>query len=418
MNVPIDLQHTFLARQPILDRDQNLVAYELLFRSGGGPTADVSDDLQASASVIIHAFGEMGVREVLGDRRGFVNISADLLLSDMVELLPKEQVVLELLETIAVTDEIVERCRALKKEGFALALDDFFRLDETLRPLLDLVEVVKIDLTLVEPSALEGMVHQLQAWPVKLLAEKVDRPEQAQRCLALGFDLFQGYYFAMPAVLSGKRVDPSTLALLHLLGLVLGDAETVEIEQAFKHDPTLTYNLLRLVNSVGSGVTQKINSLKHAIVVLGRRQLQRWLQLLLFTLHHRASSQYPSPLMQLAATRGRLLELLAGHEPGRDPDYQDRAFMAGLMSLLDALLEMSLADIITHLNLSDEVRLALLERGGPLGRLLRLAERSEQGDFEGTAELLRQCPWLDPNALTTAQLEAMAWAEEIGIPAR
>ncbi len=414
---PSHLQQIFLARQPILDRAQNLVAYELLFRTGEGPTADVRDDLQATASVIIHAFSEMGVREVLGDKRGFVNVSADLLLSDMVELLPKDQVVLELLETIAISEEIVDRCRALKNKGFTLALDDFVSLDDVYRPLLGIVDVVKIDLTIVDPSVLAGMVRQLQAWPVKLLAEKVDHPEQAQRCLALGFDLFQGYYFAMPSVLSGKRVDPSTLVLLNLLGLVLGDAEIAEIEQAFKHDPNLTYNLLRLVNSVGSGVTQKINSLKHAIVVLGRRQLQRWLQLLLFTMHHRTSFQYPSPLMQLAATRGRLLEILAGREHTGDPDHQDRAFMAGIMSLLDVLLEMPLADIVAHLNLAEDVRLALLERRGALGRLLLLAERLEQGNFEATADLLRQSPAMDLKALTEAQLEAMAWANDIASPA-
>lgn len=409
------LRQIFLARQPILDRDQDLFAYELLFRSGDTATAEVGDDLQATASVIIHAFSEMEVGEVLGDKPGFVNVSADLLLSDMVELLPRDQVVLELLETVAIDEEIVERCRALRAMGFILALDDFVSLDDCYRPLLDIVDVVKIDLMAVDPAHLADLARQLRAWPVRLLAEKVDRPEQTEHCLALGFSLFQGYYFARPMLLSGKRVAPSTLALLSLLGLVLGDAEIAEIEQAFKHDPNLTYNLLRLVNSVGSGVAHKINSLKHAIVVLGRRQLQRWLQLLLFTAHQRGTGHYPSPLMQLAATRGRLLEILAGHQGG-DPEHQDQAFMVGIMSLLDALLEMPLADIVARLNLAEAVRLALLEREGPLGRLLQLAERLEQGDFAATADLLRQSPGLELEAVTEAQLEAMTWANDIANP--
>lgn len=410
------LRQIFLARQPILDRNQDLFAYELLFRSGDTATAEVGDDLQATANVIIHAFSEMEVGEVLGDKPGFVNVSADLLLSDMVGLLPRDQVVLELLETIAIDEEIVARCRTLKAMGFTLALDDFVSLDDGYRPLLDIVDVVKIDLMAVDPAHLADLTRQLQAWPVRLLAEKVDRPEQTEHCLALGFSLFQGYYFARPMLLSGKRVAPSTLALLNLLGLVLGDAEIAEIELAFKHDPNLTYNLLRLVNSVGSGVTHQINSLKHAIVVLGRRQLQRWLQLLLFTAHQRGADHYPSPLMQLAATRGRLLEILAGREGKGDPEHQDRAFMVGIMSLLDALLEMPLADILARLNLAEEVRLALLEREGPLGRLLRLAERLEQGDFAATADLLRQSPGLELNAVTDAQLEAMTWANDIANP--
>jgi len=169
-------QNIFLARQPILDRNQRIVAYELLFRAGNTSGAAVTDDMQSTASVIHHAFSEMGVQTVLGSQLGFINVSADMLLSDMIELLPRAQVVLELLETIRVDEAIIERCRALKQLGFTLALDDFI-FDESYRPLLPLVDIIKVDLLLHDQEQLRVIVNQLKQWPVRLLAEKVDRAE-------------------------------------------------------------------------------------------------------------------------------------------------------------------------------------------------------------------------------------------------
>ena len=399
----------FLGRQPILDRDQRLVAYELLFRSGQVNASDFTDDLQATASVINHAFSEMGIQAVLGPHLGFINVSADMLHSDMIELLPREQVVLELLETIEINGDIVSRCHELRKKGFSLALDDFV-FDEAYLPLLGIVDIVKIDLLLHTPEELRNAVQRLKPWPVRLLAEKVDSAEQAQYCMELGFDLFQGYYFAKPSILSVKRADPAHLSLMKLLGLVLGDAETHEIEQAFKQSPGLTYNLMRLVNSVAASVGKKIGSVSQAIMVLGRRQLQRWLQLSLFTLQ--PGSRYPSPLMQLAATRGKFMEILAGKE-NPDRDYCDEAFMTGILSLFDVLLGMLHEEIITQLNLTENVRMALLQREGDLGRLLLLAEYVEQADRTSAAALLAKSPGLSLHDLTQAELEALAWVNDV-----
>lgn len=409
-----DDREIFIGRQPILDRNQNLAAFELLFRSGLSGGAVISDDLQATATVITRSFSDLGLHAVLGKYRGFINVSSNLLMSDMLELLPQEQVVLELLETVEITDNIVARCRDLKAMGFSLALDDFISFDPVYEPLLEIVEVVKIDLLQLDVPALEQLVRQLKPWPVQLLAEKVDSAEQAERCRQLGFDLFQGYYFAKPVVLTGKRSDPSKLALLKLLGLILSDAETNEIEQAFKHNPTLSYNLMRLVNSVATGLSHKINSLSQAIVVLGRRQLQRWLQLLLFTVDNNGDAVFPTPLMQLAATRGKMAELLAQTTHPRDRDYQDRAFTAGIMSLLDTLLGMPIQDIVQQLNLAEDVQQALLAREGPIGRLLQLAEKQEANDLEGTAAVLAQEPDLTLGDVTRAGVEAMLWANTIG----
>ncbi|MHB1085717.1 MAG: EAL and HDOD domain-containing protein [Thiobacillus sp.] len=399
----------FLGRQPILDRDQRIVAYELLFRTGNTLGVTVTDDMHATASVIHHAFSEMGIQAVLGSQLGFINISAEMLLSDMVELLPKEQVVLELLETISVNDAVIERCRALRQQGFTLALDDFV-FTENRRPLLALVDIVKVDLLLHSQDELRAVVDQLKQWPVKLLAEKVDSAEQAAYCLALGFDLFQGYYFARPSVLTAKRAGPSQLALIQLLGLVLKDADTHHIELVFKQHPNLTYNLMRLVNSVASGVHCSITSVAQAILVLGRSQLQRWLQLLLFTLQN--DSPYPSPLLLLAATRGKMMELLSAKQQ-RSAEYCDEAFMAGILSLIDSLIDKPLADIVSELNLGKRLAGALLHREGELGALLQLVESVEQADLTQAHVLLAQTETLSLSDLTAAEIEAMSWTNQI-----
>jgi c-di-GMP-related signal transduction protein len=403
------MQDIFLGRQPILDRDQRIVAYELLFRLGHTTDADVTDDMAATASVIHHAFSEMGVQTVLGTQLGFINVSTEMLLSDLLELLPREQVVLELLETIVVTDAVVERCQALKQLGFTLALDDFVY-DDSYLPLLDLVDIVKVDILLHSRDELQTVVTQLKQWPVKLLAEKVDSAEQATYCQSLGFDLFQGYYFARPLVLSAQRADPSQLALLQLQGLILRDADIQSIEQIFKQHPNLTYNLLRLVNSVAVGVNRSIASVAQAIMVLGRTQLLRWLQLLLFTLH--CDAAYPNPLLLLAATRGKMMELLAGRQQ-RNAAYCDEAFMAGILSLIDTLINKPLTEIISELNLGERLAAALQGREGELGALLKLVESVEHPDPALTRTLLKQAGDLSLSDLTTAEIEAMTWANQV-----
>lgn len=396
----------FLGRQPILDREQRIVAYELLFRTGNTASIAVTDDMQATASVIHHAFSEMGVHTVLGTQLGFINVSADMLMSDMVELLPKEQVVLELLETIVIDTSVIDRCRALKQRGFTLALDDFVY-DDSYRPLLAMVDIIKVDLLLHTQDELRNVVSTLKQWPVKLLAEKVDSAEQAAHCLALGFDLFQGYYFARPSVLTARRADPSQLALIQLLGLVMKDADSPQIEQVFKQHPNLTYNLLRLVNSVACGARRSITSLSQAIMVLGRTQLQRWLQLLMFAL--KGSSAYPSPLLLLAATRGKMMELLAA----RQQQNVEEAFMAGILSLIDTLIDKPLAEIVAELSLGKSMEAALLRREGDLGVLLKLVEAVEQADLTQVHAWLQEAGTLTLADLTTIGIDAMSWANQV-----
>lgn len=403
------MQEIFLGRQPILDRNHDLVAYELLFRSDQTTQAGIADNVSASASVIVNAYAELGIQNMLGKQRGFINVDAELLMSDMLHLLPKSKVVLELLGTMEITAEVVRRCGELRSMGYQLALDDVGEVNDRIKPLLPLVNVVKVDLLQIEAKVLPDIIHSLKPWPLLLLAKKVDSVEQARSCMKLGFHLFQGYHFACPQIISGKRVDLSRVGLMRLLGLIMQDAEAADIEEEFRHHPNMTYNLMRIVNSVASGPPHKIGSLRQGIVVLGRKQLQRWVLLLLYTAG-RGSSQLVSPLMQMAATRGKLMELIAIADRPYDRDYHERAFMTGILSLLDTLLSAPLLEILDQLNLLDEVKAALLSREGRLGQLLMLLEKKEGNDTKAVSSILAGLSFLNLGELITAELEAICWA--------
>lgn len=406
------MDNIFLGRQPILDRQQNLVAYELLFRPGQVDSVHVADNVNASANVLVNAYGQLGIQRVLGNQRGFINVNQELLLSDAILLLPHQHVVLELLESIVITPEIVQRCLDLKQKGYHLALDDVTTIDERLESLLPIVNVVKVDVLALTDAAIEQLITRLKRWPVVLLAEKVENPVRARLCMDLGFELFQGFFFAKPEIVSGKQIEPSNLSMLQLLSLVMQDGEIEKIEQLLKHQPGLSYNLLRMVNSVAGGLPQKVGSIKQAVMVLGYQQLQRWVQLLLYAVNSSGENN-TNALMQTAAIRGRLMELIAAMDRPHDKSYQDRAFMTGIMSLLDALLGMNIQEVVDKLEMPEEMTRALLKREGRLGQQLLLVEASEENDLIQVDKIIVDLGFLDTSALTHAELSALEWAGQI-----
>jgi EAL and modified HD-GYP domain-containing signal transduction protein len=404
-------RNIFLGRQPILDRQKRIFGYELLFRAADTLHADIDDISFAQTSVISNVLSNFGITAVLGKHKGFINVTVDFLMNDILEILPVDKVVIELLETITVTESVLERCRELKARGFLLALDDNIYHPDY-EPLYDIVDIVKIDILQIPPEQVRKMVEILENRNLTLLAEKVETTQQFHDCLALGFHLFQGYFFARPAVLNTKRADVAGATLLKLLQLVCADAEIEEIEETFKHNPTLTYNLLRLVNSVVIGMKERIRTLRHALVVLGMQQLKRWVQLALFA--SQSVGGAGNPLLETAATRGRLMEILSSRQaveiPGRD--YSDSAFMTGVLSLIDVLLELPMEEILDQLNLNEEVRRALISREGHLGGLLLLTEKLENLHFSDMQKLLDESR-CSIESLLEAQLAAIDWANRL-----
>ncbi|TXI16564.1 MAG: HDOD domain-containing protein [Nitrosomonas sp.] len=404
----------FLGRQPILDRNHNLVAFELLFRQEETEEkVTVTDDLSASANVIVNAYGQLGIQNVLGRQRGFINANPDLIMSDIISLLPCKHVVLEVREPETVSVEFIKRCNELRQKGYQFALDNIISINSKIEQLLAIVSVVKVDVLALTKDQLAELVTKLNRWPVLLLALKVENREQETQCMQLGFQMFQGYYFAKPEVMAVKRADPGKLSLLKLLTLVMGDNEIEEIEKEFKHQPGLSYNLMRMVNSAANGLPQKINSIKHAIMILGRKQLQRWIQLLLYSANQSDDSM-SNALMQTAATRGKFMELIAVAERPHDKNHHERAFMVGILSLLDTLLGIEMQQIIDKLGIPEDMSQALLTRDGRLGLALKLIEANEKGDIAMIQSVLSHLDFLSLSELADMEMQSIGWANRIG----
>ncbi|WP_051278781.1 EAL and HDOD domain-containing protein [Chitinilyticum aquatile] len=373
-----------IGRQPIINRQGELFAYELLFRNSHANRADVVDDFAATSHVIRNAFSEFGLTHVLDNHVGFINVSADLLLSDTIELLPANAVVLEILETVELTPAVVARCLELAGKGFTLALDDVLQLDEAHRPILPCISYIKIDLPACSREQIEAAVAAFRPFGVKLLAEKIDSQEEYEFCHQLGFDLFQGYFFARPTILSRSNSNPPNWALLQLLGMLNRDAPVSELVQAFKPSPQLSFTLLKLVNSVACGAPCHIDSIERAIAILGRRQLMRWVQLLLFTRQEQGLPKQ-DPLINLAVCRARLMELLVKSRHPGNRSLSEQGFMVGLLSLLEALYHQPKESLLTPLQLQDDVHAALLHGRGVLGELLGEIETMESSTPSGNS---------------------------------
>jgi EAL and modified HD-GYP domain-containing signal transduction protein len=401
-----------LGRQPILDRNQALFGYELLFRDAPVGGAQVATDLSATAAVIAHA-GQLGLEKVMGDALGFIHVDGAVLTSDIFVFLPRDRVVLEVLATVEASAALLERMAELASHGFRFALDGVNEMTPNLERLLPMVDFIKLNMRATALPALAQMAPRFKRDNKQLMAEKVESRAEFDTCRELGIDYFQGYYFAKPVVISGRKLTPSQLAVMELMKLVTSDAENIEIERAVKRDVTLALNLLRLVNTPAVGMRQRIDSVSQALLVLGRRQLQRWLQIMLYA-DPGQRGHSASPLLMLATTRGRLLELLAQRLRPSMRNVADIAFTVGIMSLMDALFGIPMAEIVTQIPVIDDVALALTHRSGFFGELLRLAESIEQMDEAEdlvTPSLKKLA--ISSDELVEFEVAAFAWSDTV-----
>jgi c-di-GMP-related signal transduction protein len=400
----------FLGRQPIVGRQSELVAYELLFRSGQHESAGVVDDFAATATVIDNAFSSLGIHRALGDCKGFINVDAVVLMSDLVELLPRDRVVLEILEHVEMSDALVERCKQLKAAGYALALDDVVGIQAKEKTVLDYVDYVKFDIRAVTLPQLAELVRQVRNHGVKLLAEKVETVEQFESCKAIGFDLFQGYFFARPIVLTGHVVQPSKLVLIRILRLLANDADNDTLEATLKEAPDVAVRMLRMASSVACQQVRRVTSLRDAIFLLGRQQIGRLVQIMLVA-QRDGEDLRADPLVQMAAIRGRLMENLAAYRGVGH--LREEAFTIGILSLADSLFGQSMNDLLDMLTLDETLRRALVGREGELGRLLLLVEACEGTDEEAFSSISRMLGPARAMDFNRMQVEAIRWASAL-----
>jgi len=398
-----------LTRLAIVDTKGEVQAYELVFRAEEGQ----QQGLSATLAVIAHTLNVSGVESVLGKQLGFVPVSVDMLLDTAIELLPAQQVVLVIHdEIIAITDELLLRCIALKKMGFKLAMKGFVDRPE-LRIMLTLLDYIKIDLSLIPINQLSILVSQIQKLTqASLVVEKVATKEAFLSCKSMGFSLFQGIFFTTSVVAKGRKPPRQKTAIMKIISLIQADADFGKIETLFKQNPDLILGLLQLANSAGIGKEGghlKISSLRQAMLAVGQLKLEGWLKLLL---NSTVESGFNSGLLQLVVTRARMMELLAHYIESSHPTISEQAFLVGVLSLADALLNVPLEQIFVQFSLTENLSNAVLHYQGQLGQLLKMVKLVEVGDFEEANPLIHGL-YLSSNDFSAIQFKAMQWANDL-----
>ena len=394
------MENIFVGRQPIFDRNSNLYAYELLFRDGSQDHAGVLDGDQATSRVIINVFLEIGLDRMVGPHRAFINFTRRFFIDRESLPLPADRVVLEVLEDVPPDAEVLAGLSAYVRDGYLVALDDFV-FDESLRPLIELAHIIKIDLRALSRPVLEEQVQLLRAWDVKLLAEKVETEEEFEYCRQLGFDYFQGYFLSRPNIVQGTHLPPNRLGVLQLMAKLQDPAaEVSDLEEIIGHDVALSYKLLRYLNSAFFALPREVESLRAAVIYLGTQTIQRWASLLLLA----RLSERPSELMSQSLQRAKMCEMLA--KLANYP-HSDSYFTVGLFSLLDAVMRVPIQKVVEALPLTSEVRDALLRFEGPYGEALASVIAYEQGFFEEA-----RFAGLAPAQMTEAYLEAVSWGRQ------
>ena len=398
---------TFLARQPIVDAEHRLFAYELLFRqSMASVSAQISSQLQAGVGVISNTLC-LGPDWLLQGKLAFINLDEATLMSDFVCLLPPQHVVYEILETVPVSSVLIARIRELRQLGYRFALDDFVCLEEY-RPLLPMVDFVKLDVLEQHPEkTVEILAHIQRDFKGQFIAEKVETREMFELCRNSGIQYFQGYYFARPENLANKSIQPGQLAVLDLMNKVSNCEDLSDIEEPLRRNAALTLRLLRYANSAAAGLQQQIHTVRQALTLIGLKTLYRWLALLLVTAKATPTNALAA---RTAVTRGRICELLG--QSRLDRQAQDELFITGLFSLAEPLMEVPLARLLERLPMPDSVVKALVHQTGPYAPFLKLAEASERGDFERIARYASDID-SSPEEVNLAQLQSLAWTEEL-----
>ena len=397
------------AHQAILDNKRSVVGYELFDRSAlaAGHTA------ASDAQLLFNVLSAVDSESPIGSKTIFINCTHDSLAGGHLDLIAPQRVVLEV-PPLAVSDvdQILTRLpnlQDIKRRGFRLAFD-YSVLTQPYAPWLELASFIKFDLSIIRPQSMASFVRLAQAKSsAQLIAERVETPGQYAMVADLGVQLFQGYWFAKPVLVQGQSVRPAQATILQLINLVRKQASTTEIEEVLKRDPTLSFNLLRFINSAGFGMRSEVTSFKHAVMLLGLNRLFKWAALLLTTSH---GTDMPPAVGTTAVARGRLMELLATEL--LPTDECDNAFVVGVFSLLDTMLGMSMEAALATVALPDSVTQALLHKTGPLAPFLELTVACETGDdeaFARTANLLG----LNNTQVNWAHVQALVWAETMGV---
>ncbi len=403
--LPVDL---FIARQPIFDATRDVVGYELLFRNGLTNCFSGTDGNEATRQVLLSTFVLFGLGKLTGGRPAFINFTREFLFNDLVRLFPPQSVVVELLEDILPDHEVIAACRWLKEAGYTLALDDVTSL-ERYTDLIELVDIVKVDFRATPIEKRREMAEQLRARSVRLLGEKVETHEEFREAVNQGFALFQGYFFAKPELVQARDVPGNRVQYLRLLReLRAQKLDLAAVESVIKQDISLSYRLLKFINSSFFGLRSEIRSVRHALALLGERDLRRWATLATLSA---AAPDKPVELLEIGLTRARFCEALSTVIPASGRDVAEEMFLVGLFSVLDALLDVPLEQAVREAGVPARVKAALLGVPSPWRQLLELALAYERGQWDLVSDRLEELR-VDPRTVAQVFVDSMDWARQ------
>lgn len=390
-----------IGRQQIFDRDLRIFAYELLFRDINGDTVETFGPTAASNQIVVDSLLEYGLDQIVGAQLAFINFTRENLLSETPLLLPKDKVVIEVLEDVHIDEALIQAVRGLVQQGYKIALDDFV-FEERWQPLIEMAHFIKFDIQMVTPSASGCVMERLKKLPVRFLAEKVETQEQYLEYRELGCQYFQGFFFSRPNMVRGKRLETSQHAVLQLLAKINRPNISIpELARTISMDVGLGYKLLRYINSAFYALPKQIDSLKFAITYLGIREVQRWASLISLA----NFPDRPREIVKIALIRAKMCESLAAFL--KLPN-SEQFFLVGLMSTIDQLLEASLDDAVGGLPLSSEVKDALVHRAGLAGEALSCAINYECWKLDEV-----RFENLDLSRIGKIHLESVGWANKI-----
>jgi EAL and modified HD-GYP domain-containing signal transduction protein len=397
----------YLGRQAIYDTKMNVFAYELLYRGNEQNFTNVVDGDKATSTVITNSIMHFGLDQLTEGRRAFINFTKNLIMEEMPQVFDKSTIVVELLEDIIPDQAFIEACIELKKKGYVLALDDYCLKNENL-DLLKVIDIIKVDFRLTTPEEQAVIVQRYKKNKIIFLAEKVESEEEYSRAAKDGYRLFQGFFFSKPALMSAKEFKGQTYNYIKILQEVDADVPDINhIAQIFESDIALSYRLLKLLNSAAFQTRSKINSISHALMLLGLREVRKWVMLMMM---RDLGENRPDELVRLSLVRGKFCELIANETAKQDRKHE--AFLVGIFSMIDLLVGQELTVILNEIPLNNDVKGALLGEENEFAEILGLTVSYEFADWQGVEETAKKMN-IGENVMMNSYVKALDFAAAV-----
>lgn len=399
----------YVARQPIFDIKKCIFGYELLFRADMANFFPEIEGDSATSKLLSNSFFNIGIEKIAGSNLAFINFTQELLLQQLPLMFSQDRLVVEILEDVQPEREVIEACQEIALNGYIIVLDDFFY-KPSLEPLIEVADIIKIDVKATPLEEIGELVKKMTERGVDLLAEKVETHDEFNKALEMGFRYFQGFFFSKPEVLTGKEISTPQMQLLEIMAEVNKENfEFNRLEKMIVRDASISYKLMRLINSAYFKRAKEISSIRQAIVMIGEAGIRRFLSLISMA---GLVANKPDELIRVSLVRAKFCELLGNH-PGSSAETSE-LFTLGLFSLIDAIMDASMEDLMSQISLSSNIKEVLISRTGDLSGYLNLVESYEKGDWEEIEEATI-IMGIDHDDLPRQYMESLSWADSLNV---